>query len=530
MFPKVDQGSFTVSIRTAPGTSLVATDRVVRQVEDVLKQVPEIQTRKYVVSDRKLLLPWTWFKHHTETHSGFYMSLVGGASAGVMGAASIGSQYAAITAKIVDKNLRGRSVQDVVDWIAARTAHIPGAEQISVAASQGMGGGGGGINMEVQGQNMDDIIRQANQLADVIRTVPGAVDVDVSYKPSKPEQRITVDRLRAAQLDMTVSQVAIAARTAIDGDDTAKFRDEGTEYPIRVHYAKSERSQTSDVQNLIIGTKEGAPVYLRDVAQVKNDFAPTKIDRKNRQRVVYVTANLAKGAQLGNVGSAIGKAMATKGKVAGTTIATGGMGKIMMESFMYMFSALILAIVLVYMLMGALFESFLTPLVIMFALPQAMIGALLALLLTGNIISIISLIGIIMLTGLVTKNAILLVDYTNTLRERGRSRHDALLEAGPTRLRPILMTTLAMIGGMMPTALALNQGSESRAPMAISVIGGLILSTMLTLIVIPVMYTIVDDLWHGLLRTIAPNAYRRTREKELVINVDSLPTGNEQEV
>lgn len=241
-------------------------------------------------------------------------------------------------------------------------------------------------------------------------------------------------------------------------------------------------------------------IYLKDVASVVYDNAPTKIDRKNRQRVVYVTAGLATGAQLGNVGTAIDNAMKKTTPVTGVTINTGGMGKIMMESFMYMFSALALAILLVYMLMGALFESFLTPLVIMFSLPQAMVGAILALLVTGNVMSIVGMIGIIMLMGLVTKNAILMVDYTNTLRERGKNRHDALLEAGPTRLRPILMTTLAMIGGMMPTALALNQGAEMRAPMAIAVIGGLILSTMLTLIVIPVMYTLVDDGWQWFMR------------------------------
>jgi hydrophobic/amphiphilic exporter-1 (mainly G- bacteria), HAE1 family len=357
---------------------------------------------------------------------------------------------------------------------------------------------------EVQGQNMDDILKEANVVAGIMRKIPGAVDVDVSYKPSRPERRIVVDRLRAAQLDMTLAQVATAARTAIDGDDTVKFRDSGTEYPIRVHYAKSERDKTSDVESLIIGTKEGAPVYLGDVAKVLYDNAPTKIERKNRQRVIHVTANLAQGAQMGNVNQMIEGALKKTPLVAGTTVGTGGSTQMMTESFGYMGSALILAILLVYMLMGALFESFLTPLVIMFTLPQAMVGALLALLVTGNSMTIVAMIGIIMLMGLVTKNAILLVDYTNTLRSRGKNRHDAILEAGPTRLRPILMTTFAMIGGMLPTALALNEGAETRAPMAITVIGGLILSTMLTLIVIPVTYTVVDDIWQGIRRLVVP--------------------------
>ena len=483
-FPETDQGYFSVAIRTPAGTSLKATDKVVQEVEAVLRQIPELK-------------------------QGYYMSYIGAASSGGhLGGASIGSQYARIDAKLVPKGERTRSVRDIVDWVNARTAKIPGAEQIMVTAGSGGGGPGNGISIEVQGQNMNDIIKQANRLAGIMSKTPGAVDVDISYKASRPERRIIVDRTRAANLDMSVSQIAIAARTAIDGDDTAKLREEGTEYPIRVRFAEGERNKASDVENLIIGTKNGSPIYLQDVASVQYDNAPTKIDRKNRQRVVYVTANLAKGAQLGNVSAAIMKTYASSPKVAGTTVLTGGMGKMMVESFGYMLGAMGLAILLVYMLMGALFESFLTPFVIMFSLPQAMVGALLALLLAGNPLSIVAMIGIIMLMGLVTKNAILLIDYTNTLRERGKNRHDALLEAGPTRLRPILMTTLAMIGGMMPTALAMSEGSEWRSPMATAVIGGLIVSTMLTLIVIPVVYTIVDDSWQGIMRIIAPKSVR----------------------
>lgn len=323
---------------------------------------------------------------------------------------------------------------------------------------------------------------------------------------------------------MTVTQVAIAARTAIDGDDNAKLREQGTEYPIRVHFASSERDKTSDVENLIIGAKDGAPIYLNDVATIKYDNAPTKIERKNRQRVVHVTANLAQGAEMGNVNQAIEGALAKTKLIAGTTVESGGSTKMMSESFAYMGSALMLAILLVYMLMGALFESFLTPLVIMFTLPMAMVGALLALLVTGNSMSIVAMIGIIMLMGLVTKNAILLLDYTNTLMSRGKGRHEALLEAGPTRLRPILMTTFAMIGGMLPTALALSEGSETRSPMAITVIGGLIVSTVLTLVVIPVTYTIVDDVWHWFKRHVSPNSVRAAAPSE-IMTAELTPTG-----
>ncbi len=500
MFPDTDRGEFSINIRTAPGTSLEATDQVVRRVEAILARIPELK-------------------------GGFYTTVVGAASAGFYGA-DIGPEYARISGECIDKKERTRGIQEIVDWIAAETASVPGAIRISVVAAGEHGGSG--ITKEIQGQNMDDILRQANTVAGIVAKTPGAVDTDISYKESKPERRIIVDRTRAAQLDMSVAQVAMAARTAIDGDDTAKLRDSGTEYPIRVRYDQSERSKASDVRNMIIGTKGGAPIYLKDVAQIKYDYAPTKIDRKNRQRVVYVTANLATGAQMGNVGAMIDAEMKETPPVPGTSIGTGGMEKIMMESFGYMFSSLILAIVLVYMLMGALFESFLTPFVIMFSLPQAMVGALLALLITGNVFSIVAMIGIIMLMGLVTKNAILLVDYTNTLRDRGRNRHEALLEAGPTRLRPILMTTLAMVGGMTPTALALGSGAESRAPMAIAVIGGLILSTLLTLIVIPVTYTIVDDAWQWLMRKLTGRG-TSTHHDPLSLSAEPVGAGSEQE-
>ncbi|MGQ9454727.1 MAG: efflux RND transporter permease subunit [Armatimonadota bacterium] len=481
MFPEVDRGKFAIMVRTPPGTSLKATDEVVRRIERILAKVPELK-------------------------GGFYNSVVGTSSAGIFGG-DTGPEYARIDAQCVDKSMRERSIRQIVDSVARQLASVPGAAQITASAISGMGGGMvQGLQKEVQGQKMADILEEASRVAEVMRRTPGAVDVDISYKESRPERRIIVDRLRAAQFNLSVAQIAMAVRTAIDGDDSAKLREEGTEYPIRVQFARPYRDKASDVENIIVGSADGAPIYLKDVADVRYDLAPSKIDRKNRQRVVYVTCNLASGAQLGNVSQSVNRALEKIEHVPGTSIGTGGFEQIMYESFGYMFSALFLAIVLVYILMGALFESFLTPFVIMFSLPQAMIGALLALLLTGKSLSIVAMIGIIMLMGLVAKNAILLVDYTNTLRSRGKSRDEAVLEAGPTRLRPILMTTLAMIGGMMPTALAVSRGAELRSPMAIAVIGGLTLSMLLTLIVIPVMYTIMDDLWQSIARRVYPPA------------------------
>ncbi|MFQ3548807.1 MAG: efflux RND transporter permease subunit [Armatimonadota bacterium] len=487
-FPKTDEAMFKVEIRTAPGTSLEETNAVVEQIESVIDSLPEIHGK-----------------------DAYYLAQVGQASSGGFGAGDTGPQYAVINARVVEKHERERGIKEIVDHLNKEFAKISGAERI--VAIIGDGGPGGGISMEIQGRNMDDMLKMARTVADTINAVPGAINVDISWKESKPERRIDVDRIRAAEMNMSVAQIAMAARNAIDGDDSVKLRDEGNEYPINVRFDEKFRSEAGDVENIIIASKNGAPVYLKDVANIEYSFAPSKIDRKNRQRVVYVNAEVATGFSLGNVQNQINAKLKELPKIPGVSIRVGGQSEIMNESFGYMISALILAIILVYMLMGALFESYLTPFVIMLSLPQALVGALLALLITGKTLNIVSMIGMIMLVGLVTKNAILLVDYTNTLRVRGKNRTEAITEAGPTRLRPVIMTTLAMVLGLLPTAIAHTRGAEVRAPMAIAVIGGLILSTLLTLIVIPVVYTIVDDTWMGFLKRFFPRKYQRTIEK-----------------
>ncbi len=254
-----------------------------------------------------------------------------------------------------------------------------------------------------------------------------------------------------------------------------------------------DRYSVSDVSRTVIGSVAGTPVFLQDVARIAQSTGPTKIERKDRQKKVSVTADIVRGYAVGNVEDVLKPKLANV-ELGNVRLHWGGEVEEMKENFRHMFGALLLSIALVYMLMAALFESLLNPFVIMFSIPMALVGALLALAVSGETLSLVAMIGIIMLMGLVAKNAILLVDYTNTLRGRGMERDSAILEAGPTRLRPILMTTFAMIGGMLPTALKLGRGSEIRAPMAIAVIGGLIVSSLLTLVVIPVLYTIFDDL------------------------------------
>jgi len=368
--------------------------------------------------------------------------------------------------------------------------------RITVITQAGMGGSEAPVQVEITGSKyqMDDIISISEKVAEIVKTTEGTMDINTSWKEGKPETRIIMDRLKAADMDYSVSKIGGIVRTSIEGNDDIKYREFGEEYDIRVRLKRKDRKEPEDVKNLYIGDKDGKPVYIKNIAKVITLPAPNKINRKDKQRLITITAVLQEGYPLGNVKSAIEARIAKELTVpAGISITFGGEGKRMMESFQYMIEALLLAVILVYLVMCGLFESYLNPFIIMFALPQAIVGGLLALFITGKTLTIFSMIGIIMLMGLVGKNAILLIDYTNTLRFRGMERDEAIKEAGPTRLRPILMTTMAMIFGMLPVALGLGSGSEMRQPMSIALIGGLTLSTLLTLLVIPVLYAQFDD-------------------------------------
>jgi HAE1 family hydrophobic/amphiphilic exporter-1 len=476
--PQSDRGQVDIAIEMPAETSLAATNMVTKEIEDAVANIPEIESMF--------------------TNVGSSGSMLGGGE---------GSNLAKITLSlketksgiqrllgplVQDKDLRVRKDTEIQAQIQKMIAKIP-AGNVKVQAQSGMGPGGSPIDIELTGDNTEELDRTAQRIKQVISGVPGVINPDVSWKVGKPEVRAKIDRVKAADMGLTMQQIAAGLRTSIAGNTDIKFRTGGNEYDIDVRLREFDRYSLPDVGRTVVGaTSSGAPIYLADVADLSFGIGPTKIERKNRQRKVSVTADVAHGYTLGRLKMALEKEIAAV-PLGNTRLNWGGDAESMKESAGDMGGALILAILLVYMLMAALFESFFNPLVIMASLPMALIGALLALWMTGETLSIISMIGIIMLMGLVTKNAILLVDYTHTLRERGMSRNDAILEAGPTRLRPILMTTMAMIFGMLPTALKLGRGSEMRAPMAIAVIGGLIVSTLLTLLMIPVTYTLMDD-------------------------------------
>jgi HAE1 family hydrophobic/amphiphilic exporter-1 len=474
--PKMDRGSFTVTVETEVGTALDTTDAAVRIVEETLldrTKIPQVETVFTTV----------------------------GASGGnrFSGASGAESNMASLNVQLVDRKkgmLRTDKIIEMINDHFAKKAPLPG---VKVMAAEETGGPGGAmISIEVTGDNMAAIQRTSNKIADVVRGVDGTYGVELSWRSGRPELQAHIDRDRAAQYGVSVAQIASALRTSLEGDTSTKYRENGKEYDIRIFLPEEQRDVLTLVPTMVVGARPtGQPIYLYEVANFENAVGPTKVERTNRQRSVTVQGNLMEGFPLGNVKPGIDagiKKLQDAGEMDGVAVKWSGQAEEMAESFGNMFSALGLSILMVFMLMSALFESMLAPLIIMLAVPQAMAGALFALSFTQKSLNIISMIGVIMLVGLVTKNAILVVDYTNTLRRDEKlPRRDALLRAGPTRLRPILMTTFAMIFGMLPTALALNQGAEMRQPMAIAVIGGLLLSMFLTLLMVPVFYEILDD-------------------------------------
>jgi len=491
--PAVDERQFSIAIEHEVGTGLEVTNATATRIEQVLMD-PKLFPETKVVT-----------------------TTVGESGGGMFSAGASGSDTASISVElkdIDDLNVPGwkkplitlgviPSPLQSTDAVMARVnTMFAGRPGLKVTAATGGEMGGAPISIEVSGPDMAATQRAAARIAKVVAEQSGTFSTELSWREGRPELQAHIDRDRAAQFGISVAQVASALRTSLEGDTSTKYREGGKEYDIRVVLPKDQRVLLGQVPNLIVGaTVSGQPVFLYEVARLDPAGGPTKIERTNRQRSVTVSSQLMKGAAIGNIQAELAPKIDAL-DLRGVTVAWAGEAEMMTESFSTMGNALILSIVLVFMLMAALFESILSPLIIMLAVPQSMAGALFALTLTHKSLSIVSTVGIIMLVGLVTKNAILMVDYTNTLRkEHGMDRRQALLQAGPTRLRPILMTTLAMVFGMMPTAIALSKGSEFRQPMAIDVIGGLLLSLLLTLLMVPVFYEIMDDLGRRFART-----------------------------
>ena len=479
--PHSDAGSISISVKLPYGTNLDETDRFVSELVDRIKEIPEIE--------------------------GIMESI--GSAGGMAGLSGSDSSEASITLQLVPLNERQRSAEEVAEEIRKITMDMAGAE-IKVRAVSSMDFAGGGslesISIEISGDDLDELDEIAREVSEIVKATPGAREVKTSLDEGKPELVIKIDRDKATMYGLTSAQIAQTINSAISGSVATKYKVGGDEIDVVIKSDKELVDDISKVQDLLIPSATGAFLTLRDVAKVEKSTGPVSIVRQNQARQVTVTGTVV-GRDIGTVNREIQQKLNELHLPEGYSIKMGGEQEQMMESFSDMLLVFVLAVILVYMVMAAQFESLKHPFVIMFTVPLALIGVVLALLLTGHTINIISLIGVIMLAGIVVNNAIVLIDFINQLRESGMSRNEAIITAGPARLRPILMTTLTTVLGLVPLSLGIGEGGELGAPMAVSVIGGLTFSTLLTLIVIPVVYTIFED-WGDILAR-----YRKRRQK-----------------
>ena len=460
--PAEDQGRYMVRLETPIDYSLSRADSAMRKIDEQLRLRPEVLSTFYVTGSD--LTP-------DINKSRIYVNM---------------------------KERKDRSIvqidsmKQVRDSLASLTDIKPSVEMIAMV--------GGGmrsvpIQLMIQGRDIEDLNKRTLAIRDQFAKLPGIVDVDTSIETGKPEVRVHIDREKAANFGVSATSIGNTVNTMIGGEIVGKYKDEkeGERYDIVARLTAPERDQPAALDMLWVRSSTGELVRMKDVTRIETGKGPTIIMHYNRQRAATLFAGTEKTKPMAEAMTDLDKIVK---KNISPDISTRyvGMADAMLDAFKNIAFALVIAIIMVYMILASQFESFVHPFTIMFSLPVSLIGAMGLLMVTGERISIYSLIGIIMLMGLVTKNAILLVDYTITLRSRGMGRDDALLKAGPVRLRPIIMTTAAMVFGMLPTALKIGEGAESRAPMAIAVIGGLITSTLLTLVVVPVVYTLIDDL------------------------------------
>jgi HAE1 family hydrophobic/amphiphilic exporter-1 len=461
--PKADFSETVVNFYTPVGSSLEVTEARAKQIDATLREMPEVR--------------------HTVT------TINSGAAAGKI--------YGSIYVRLVDRNQRSRSVDQLTVPLRERLARIPGITVTNIGVTDL--GGGKTLQFSIQGPDLAELERLWKQIAPQLSEIPGLVDLDSTLKPDKPTVAIRMKRDAASDLGLNVNAVSSALRTLVAGTTVGNWRAaDGETYDVRVRLLPSARDDRSDLQNLpliVAPAADGSPriVRLSQVAEVLPSTGPNQINRRDLSREINVDAN-ALGRSAGEVSADIRARLDTVAWPPGYRYSFGGSTKNMSDSFGFAMAALALAIVFIYMILASQFKSFLQPLALMSSLPLTLIGVVLSLLLFRSTLNMFSIIGVVMLMGLVTKNAILLVDFAIRSREAGMERTQALLHAAEVRLRPILMTTLAMIFGMVPLAFALTEGSEQRAPMGQAVIGGVITSSLLTLVVVPVVYCWLDDL------------------------------------
>ncbi|TCL59731.1 HAE1 family hydrophobic/amphiphilic exporter-1 [Hydrogenispora ethanolica] len=462
--PSMDRGELLVQIELPTRAKLEQTSQTTRQAEQILAEFPEVVKT---------------------------FTTVGTASG--MHAAAAPSNTAEIQVLLVPKKQRSRSTIEVSQALKGRLERIPGIKvHVSPITITGTADGAP-IQLVISGTNWKSAYQAALRIQGIIGRIPGIDDLQLSAKEGQPEIRIEADREKMAKLGLNISDIGDVLETGFTGNDQSKFKDkDGNEYPIRVMYDSSDRSRTADVGGLTVLNNSGQPVQLSEFATLVNGTGPNKLERRDRNYAITLSAQ-AVGRASGDIGADIAKTLETVNMPSGVSYQFSGDLEQQDDAFGSLGLALLAGIIFIYLIMTALYNSFIDPFAVLFSVPLAIIGALLALGLTANSLSIFSIMGIIMQVGLVSKNAILLVDFANRARRSGAGMKEALLEAGQERIRPILMTTLTMILGMLPLALSNTPGSEFKHGLGWALIGGLTSSMAMTLIIVPVVYILVEQ-------------------------------------
>jgi len=472
-FPASDEGQLRMTLRLPVGTPVEETKRVMDKVEGIIfQEVPELYS--------------LW------TRSG------SGRGAGIFSGRFSGPHTGMVSAMLVDQSNRDRSSEMVAASLREKVRGIPGAIITvypgGIVSRVMTFGSDEAIDVEIVGYDLAMGSRLGKEVAGILRGTRGVTDIQVGREEGFPEYQVRVRQDRIASLGLTTSRVAEIVRGAIEGAESSIYVDPqtGREHKVRVRLREEDRRRPEDLMRLPVPALGGKVVPLENVAEIVRVATPVQLERKYQQRIVHVTANTS-GRDLGSIANEIESKISQMKIPEGFSVQLKGARLEQKEAFQMLLFALALAIILIYMVLASQFASLLHPFLIMFSVPLGFIGVIWALFITGNTLSVISFIGIIMMVGIVVSNAILIVDYTNRIRGEGVELREAIIRAGRIRLRPILMTSLCTIFGLVPMALGLGEGAEAYASLAIAVIGGLSVSTLLTLVFIPTLYMIVES-------------------------------------
>ena len=469
-FPPSDNNRIAATVELEQNISVAYTSRIARQIDSIIyAKYPEV----------------------------ILVSASAGANSSDNAFAAMqttGSHIINYNMRLTDVEARERSIYVISDLLRRDLDGIPEIRQYTITPGGAMGGMVGGaatVDIKVFGYDMDLTNTVANDLKEKMRELPGVRDVKLSRDDLRPEYNVVFDRDRLSYYGMNSATASQAVRNRIDGLVASKYREDGDEYDIVVRYAEPFRTRVEDVENITLYNAQGRPVKLKEVGSVVEEYAAPEIERENRQRVISVESTLGAGVALGDVVTEVNRLLADYPTPDGVDLEVGGTVEDQGDAFTDLMTLFVLIVILVYIVMATQFESLKFPFIIMFTIPFAFTGVFLALWITSTPLSLIALIGAIMLVGIVTKNGIVMVDYMNLLIERGSGVFDAVIAGGKSRLRPVLMTSFTTVLGMLPLAIGTGAGSETWQPMGIAVIGGLTFSTILTLFIVPVLYSIL---------------------------------------